>query len=451
MAIEKYDLLVIGTGRSGRDVAQACAEKGWRVAIADDREYGGVCANRGCDPKKVLVSFTEIIDRAIKMNGNGITSLPKTSWKDLQKFKHTFTDAVPYVNEKKLKDKGIILYHQSPKFLDENTLSVEGKTIEADKIVIAVGQIPMPLYFEGAQHLLTSEDFLGLEELPKSMVFIGGGFIGMEFAHIAARMGVKVTLMHSHERPLNNFDSDMVDKLVEASEAIGIKFIFQARANKVEKSASGFQVSADQNGKTVKVKADMVFNATGRIPSLEKLDLEKGKVTSTKKGVEVNKNLQNPSNPNVYACGDASASEGLPLTPLAPFEAGIVISQLLDKKNKKKAIYPAQPSVVFTLPNLAAVGLSEKEARKQYKSLEIKTSDAAKWYSSKHLNDKTYAYKILIDRETDRIVGAHMVGAGVGESINLWAMAITHKIKVNDIKNTIFAYPTWGNDLKSML
>lgn len=450
MAVEKYDLLVIGTGRSGRDVAQACAEKGWRVAIADDREYGGVCANRGCDPKKVLVSFTEIIDRAKKMKGNGITSLPKTSWKDLQKFKHQFTDAVPFVNERKLKDKGVVLYHQSPKFLDKNTLSVEGKTIEAGKVVIAAGQIPLPLYFDGAQYLLTSEDFLSLEELPKSMIFIGGGFVGMEFAHVAARMGVKVTLIHAHEKPLNNFDPDMVDKLVEASEELGIQFIFNARAHKIEKLTSGFQVSADQNGKTVKAKADLIFNAAGRVPSIDKLDLEKGQVTYTPKGVSVNENLQNTSNPNVYACGDAAASKGLPLTPLASFEAEIVIAQLLDKKNKSKIDYPAQPSVVFTFPNLASVGLSEKEAKKQFKSLDIKTLDAAKWYSPKHLNDKFYAYKILIDKKTDQIVGAHMVGAGVSESINLLAMAITHKIKVNDLKNTIFAYPTWGNDLKSM-
>src|SRR5699024_8388228 len=127
---------------------------GKKVAIADNREYGGVCANRGCDPKKVLVGFTEILYRSQLMMGKGITKLPEISWKDLQKFKHEFTDAVPFVHEQKLKKAGIKLYHQSPKFIEPNKLSVEGKTVKAKKVIIATGQEPMPLYFEGSQYLL---------------------------------------------------------------------------------------------------------------------------------------------------------------------------------------------------------------------------------------------------------------------------------------------------------
>ena len=168
MAIEKFDVFVIGTGKSGRDVALACASEGWRVAIADNREYGGTCANRGCDPKKVIVGLTEILARSSLMQGNGLTTMPEFSWRDLQEFKRRFTDAVPFVNERRFKENGIELYHQSPRFIDKQTLSVEGKTIGADKIVIATGQKPATLLFEGAALAKVSDDFLNLEELPVS-------------------------------------------------------------------------------------------------------------------------------------------------------------------------------------------------------------------------------------------------------------------------------------------
>ncbi len=451
MAIEEFDVFVVGTGRSGKDVAGACADAGWKVAIADNQEYGGVCANRGCDPKKVLSSFTETLERTKNFKGKGITKLPEINWGDLQQFKKTFTNAVPFVHERNLKEKGIKLYHQSPKFLDENTLSVEGKTVKAKKIIIATGQKPRPLYIEGGQHLLTSEDFLNLEKLPKSMIFIGGGYVGLEFAHIAARCGVEVTVIHSGKMPLTTFDKEIITPLVEFSKDLGIRFFFNAKANKIEKLKSIYRVYADQQGKTINTKAELVFNTAGRIPAIEELDLEKGKVAFSPKGITVNEKLQNPSNKNVYACGDVAASPGLALTPLAPYEAAIVISQLLDKSNKKTAEYPPIPTTVFTYPNVAFIGLTEKEAKKKYKNIEIKKGDATKWYSAKHLNDKVYAYKIIIHQDSEQIIGAHLIGSGVNEIINLFALAMANNITVKQIKNTLFAYPTWGRDIQAMI
>ena len=218
MAFEEFDVFVIGTGTAGKSVAQECVEDGLKVAIADNREFGGTCANRGCDPKKVLLGLTEILDRAGKMKGKGITEMPEFSWKELMEFKKSFTYAVPAATEKNLEKLGIKMYHQSPKFLDENTLSVEGKTVHAKKIVIATGNKPMQLAIPGREFPVVSEDFLNLEELPKSIIFIGAGYIGMEFAHIAARCGVEVTMIDMESRALKNFDADMVAYLQQASE-----------------------------------------------------------------------------------------------------------------------------------------------------------------------------------------------------------------------------------------
>jgi len=451
MGIEEFDIFIIGTGTAGKSVAEECVEEGLRVAIADNREYGGTCANRGCDPKKVLVGLTEILDRAKKMEGHGITKLPEFSWKDLMKFKKTFTSAVPAATEKDMEKMGIKMYHQSPKFLDENTLSVEGKTVKAKKIVIATGNKPLELPIPGKDLPITSDEFLELEELPESMIFIGAGYIGMEFAHIAARCGVAVTMIDSEPRALNNFDEDMVKHLQKASEEIGIKFVFNAAVMEVEKLQTNYRVKAEQGGKEIELKAKLVINSAGRVPSIDGLDLEKGKVEYSKKGIIVNEHLQSPTNENVYACGDVSASEGLPLTPLSSQEARIVAGNILDKDRDKKVDYPPQPSVVFTLPNLASVGLNEKEAREQGYDFTLDQKLVPEWFNAKRINDDYYAYKTLVDKETGLVLGAHLVGPDAGEMINMFVMAMCGKLPCATLKGMIFSYPSWGSDLKAMV
>ena len=181
MEFKEFDVFVIGSGVAGRYVAKTCAKAGLNVAIADNREYGGTCANRGCDPKKVLLGPTEVLDFAKNLKGKGISELPELDWNSSQKFKKTFTDKIPAGTEKQMEKSGVTLYHQSPKFINKNTLSVEGKTIVSKKIVIATGQIPRVLAMEGAEFLKTSDDFLKLKKLPKSMIFIGAGYVGLEF------------------------------------------------------------------------------------------------------------------------------------------------------------------------------------------------------------------------------------------------------------------------------
>ena len=450
MAFKEYDVFIIGTGTAGKNVAKDCAAAGLKVGISDNREYGGTCANRGCDPKKVLMGISEILDKASKLKGKGITKFPEVSWEDVMAFKKTFVDAVPAFTEKNLDKLGIDLYHQSPRFLDENTLSVEGKTITANKIVIATGQVPMELKIPGREYALVSDDFLELKNLPATMLFIGAGYIGMEFAHIAARFGVKVTMMDFAPRPLTNFDEDMVNHLLEASKDLGIKFIFNAEVTGIEKLQKNFRVKAMQDGKEISATAAMVFNTAGRVPSIQDLDLEKGNVEYSKEGIVVNEYLQNTTNKNVFACGDVSASKGLPLTPLSSEEARIVSANILNK-NSEKVDYPPQPSVVFTLPNLASVGLSEEEAKEKDLDFTVELKLVPDWFNAKRLNEKGYAYKTLVDNKTGQIIGAHLLGPEASEVINLFAMAIYAKLKHSDFKKMIFAYPSWGNDVKGMV
>ena len=451
MGFEEFDVFVIGTGTAGKSVAKECVAEGLKVAIADNREFGGTCANRGCDPKKVLVGLTEILDRAEKMKGHGITRMPEYSWKELMEFKKTFTSAVPAATEKDLEQLGIKMYHQSPRFLDENTLSVEGKTVTAKKIVIATGHKPLELPIPGRELPIVSDDFLELEELPESIIFIGAGYIGMEFAHIAARCGVKVTVIDAEDRPLSNFDKDMVNYLQEASEEIGIKFIFNCEVEEIEKLRTNYRVLGNKDGKKIEKKAKLIVNAAGRVPSIDELDLEKGNVAYSKKGIKVNKNLQSPGNRNVYACGDVSDSEGLPLTPLSSQEARIVAANILNLDRNKEVNYPPQPSVVFTIPNLASVGLNEEQAKEKGYDYKLEEKLVPWWFNSKRINSDYYAYKTLVDKKTGYILGAHLIGPDAGEMINMFVMAMCGKLDCKTLKGMVFSYPSWASDIKAMV
>lgn len=452
---KEYDVFVIGTGTAGKNVAYDCAAEGMKVAIADNREFGGTCANRGCDPKKVLVGITEAMQLSENLKGKGIVSVPKIDWQALQKFKDKFTNAVPAATEKKLKKAGIEMYHQSPKFLDENTLSVEGKTIKAKKIVIATGQKPMELKIPGREHLKVSDDFLEMSALPESIVFVGAGYIGMEFAHIAARCGAKVTIVEFEDRPLAPFEAAIVSHLTEASKALGINFIFNAKVSKVEKLRKNYRVFYENEGASAPLSAQyvdarIVFNTAGRVPSIDELDLEKGNVAFQKEGITVNEFLQNTTNPSVYACGDVSASGSLPLTPTSSQEARIV-SLNIRNGNKTKMDFPPVPSVVFTIPQVASIGLTEEEAKKKGYDFVMEYKSVPKWYNAKRTNSESYAYKTLVDKKRNLILGAHIIAPEAGEMINLFVLAMCGKLTPENLKAMIFAYPTWGNDIKGMV
>lgn len=449
MKEQKYDVFVIGSGVAGQAVAEACVESGLKVAIADKREYGGTCSNRGCDPKKILLGATELIEASKNLEGKGIQNVPKLNWKKLMKFKESFTRTIPKSTEKKLEDLGIDMYHQSPKFINENTLSVEGKTIQADKIVIATGYEPRELNFKGSKHLKTSDDFLSQKKLPEKITFIGGGYVGMEFAHIASRAGAQVTIIDSGKRILKAFDTDLVKELTAYSKDLGIEFIFNAQITGLKKGTKNLKVSFEKKGKIETLKTKAVFNTAGRVPAILKLQLEKGNVTFNENGIETNDYLQSTSNANVYACGDVS-DKGLPLTPLSGKEGNVVATNIIEG-NKKKLEIPVTPSVVFTLPNLAAVGYSEEEAKSRYKSVVVNYESASNWFNAKRINAPVYAYKLLLNERTKTIVGAHLVGPDAGETINLFALAINQGMTAKQIKQTIFTYPSWANDIKSMV
>lgn len=446
-----FDLIVIGTGAAGASAATECRSAGWNVAIVDSRPFGGTCALRGCDPKKVLVGATEVIERNRQMAGNGVApDGVKIDWPALMRFKRSFTQPVPADREQRFSEAGIAVFHDRARFTDKTTIQVGEDTLTGRFVLIAVGARPATMRIPGEEHLTTSDKLLEIDALPPRILFVGGGYISLEFAHVSARSGAQVQILHRGARPLEHFDPDLVDRLVKATEELGVTLRLNTAVKKIEKKSGHLIVYASVNGVSQSFEADLVVHGAGRVPEIDDLDLETAGVEREKRGISVNEYLQSVSNPAVYAAGDAAASGGPPLTPVAGMEGEVAAANLL-KGNQWKLDLRAIPSIVFTLPPVASVGLLEAAAREKGLKFRVNHQDTSEWYSSRRLGAKYSAFKVLIEDESERILGAHLIGPHAEEQINLFTLAMRFDIRSSDIEKTLFAYPTGASDLASMV
>jgi len=448
---KKFDVVAIGTGAGASAVAYQCRAAGWQVAIVDSRPFGGTCALRGCDPKKVLVGAAEIVDWARRMKGNGIRAEQlQIDWPELMRFKRTFTGPLPRNREEAFVKAGVATFHGRARFVGPSTVQVGQEVLEGRYVVIAAGQKPADLKIPGVEQLTTSEQFLELDGLPRRILFIGGGYIAFEFAHVAVRAGSQVTIVHRGARPLPRFDPDLVDEIVVKSRGLGLDIQLATEAEGIEASSGKFIVHASTSGRKQSFKADLVVHSAGRVPEIDDLDLGAAGVEWDKRGVRVNEFLQSVSNPAVYAAGDAAATGGPPLTPVANYDGSIVAFNLL-QGNHQKPSYVGIPTVVFTIPPLASVGLSEREASKQGLKYRVKKEMTSTWYSSRRVAEKYSGYKVLVEEGTDRILGAHLLGDQAGEVVNVFAVAIRSGMHAADLRDMVFTYPTHGSDVPHML
>jgi glutathione reductase (NADPH) len=444
-------LIVIGAGMAGVSAANKCAAAGWRVAIVDALPYGGTCALRGCDPKKILRRGAEILDSARLMRGKGIDDADLSiNWADLIKHKHGFTDPVPGSMEDGLSGNGVDTLHGQARFTGANSSAIDGTSYEAAHFLITTGARPRPLDFPGHEHLVDSTGFMDLPALPPRIWFVGGGFISFEFAHIAARAGSTPVILDRGPRPLKAFDPDLVELLISRGTNAGIELWRSTTITGIEKSGGSYRVSVERSGQPETVEFDLVVHGAGRVPELAGLDLDAAGVEWDEGGVRVAAHLQSTSNPAVYAAGDAANSPGMPLTPVAVFEGKVAASNML-KATTTVPDYAGVPTAVFTIPELTRVGMLEQEARNQGIGVDVRYRDTNSWYSNYRIGETTAATKILIDRSTDRIVGAHLLGPEYGELINFFALAMKLELTTRQLKSMTAAYPTVGSDLGSML
>jgi len=445
----QFDLVVVGTGITSA-VASRCREAGWTVAVVDSRPFGGTCALRGCVPKKILVSSAEAVHGARDLADKGVPAASLTiEWPALMRFKRSLVDPTPARTERTWAQMGVEQFHGRARFVGPATLAVGDDRLTGRRVVIAAGAIPAPLKFSGADLLTTSEQFMNLDRLPPSLVFVGGGYISFEFAHVAARAGARLTIVHRGARPLEGFDPDLVDLLVKRSREIGIEVELGVDVLGVERVQNRLVVRGTQRGEERRFETELAVHGAGRVPEIDDLDLPAAGVQRERHGVVVNEFLQSVSNPAVYAGGDAAAS-GPPLTPKATHDAEVLTTNLLEG-NRRTPKYDGIASACFTLPPIASAGLSEEAARSSGKRFRTSRQDTSGWFNTIRVGETASAFKVLIEEDTDRILGAHLLGPHAEDVISLFSLAIRLGIPARELKETLFAYPTNSWDIRFML
>lgn len=440
--MERFDVIVIGTGSAGQTAASELASAGRSVAITDSREYGGTCALRGCEPKKTLYVATEVVERSLDQAGNGVEGELRIDWPSLMAFKRSFTEPVPERIEEWLSGSGVTLLHGRARFDGADVLEIGGVPYSADRIIVATGAIPRRLDIPGEEHVVDSEEFMAAERIGPRVVFVGGGYVSFEFAHIAASAGAQVTILHRGSRVLEAFDPDLAGMLASAYQDAGIDVVTDAAVTEVRSDGDALTVICEHG---LRVPADMVVHGAGRVPAVSELGLDSAGVAYGARGLEVDRRMRSVSNGRVYAVGDAS-SAGAPLTPVAIAQARVAAADILEPGSAEFAP-PVTPSVVFSDPVLASVGMTVGQAEEQGIEVDVRLTDTSDWAASRRLGLRVSGAKTLVERRSGRVVGAHLLGHAAGDVINVFAAAIACGQTVADLKRAIWAYPTGASEI----
>lgn len=446
---DRFDIIILGGGNAGFGVAAVAAEAGKSIAFVEQRDFGGTCPNRGCTPKKVLVAAAHALHEIEMARAHGIETGPVSlDWGKLIDREQALISHIPDMMAGLAAKRGQV-FRGSAKFVGPNAVEVDGKRLEADHIVIATGSTPRPLPIPGAELMITSDEVLSERSQPGEVVFIGGGVIAMEFSHVYARAGTRVTILEAMPRLLPALDRDAVAAIRTESERIGIAIRTDVGVIRIEPAEGRLRVVFEHDGAEHAIVADRIVNGAGRIANVAGLDLDAAGVRHDGIRIEVDEHLRSVSNPAVWVAGDALVGPAQ-LSPLATYEGRLVGRNIVEGAVHKPD-YSVVPSGVFTVPALSSVGLTEAQAAERGLDVTVAVNDMTGWFSGRTYAESVAWVKTLVEKGSGRIVGAHMVGHHGEELIHLFAMAMKHGITAEQIKDQLFAFPTFSADIKSML
>jgi len=448
---DTFDLVVLGAGNAGLAAAGKARAAGWRVAVIERRDVGGTCPLRGCVPKKVLVAAAEALDGIGRAGEHGVRVGPASlDWAALMARKEGFVRGVSEDFEGSLSRRGITLLRGDARFAAPDAVSVDGRTVSARHFVVATGSEPRTLGIEGEDLTITSEGFLTMPERPARAVFIGGGVISMEFAHVLARAGSSVTVLELGPRVLPQFDAPLVEALVAVGESVGIRHLTGVTTRKVARDGEALRVTLSVDGAERELTADVEVNAVGRVAALGGLDLAAAGITLTRGRPDVTAAMRSTENPRVWFAGDALP--GTPqLSPVATWEGEAVGESLLHEDAPRVLRYDAIPACVYTLPTLATVGETEASARAKGVDVEVRDSDMTTWRSTRTYAERAARARVVLAPGGERVLGATVLGHGAAEIIHVFALAIAHGIPASALRAPGFAYPTFSSDIRYLL
>lgn len=442
-----YDLFVIGAGSGGVRAGRIAAKYGAKVAVAEEFRVGGTCVIRGCVPKKLLVYASRFAEEFEGAVGFGWTSEKVTfNWSTLIENKDKEIDRLNKAYIRNLEASGAELIQERATIKDKHIIDLaSGRTVTAKFILIATGAAPfVPMHLEGHELAITSNEAFHLEKLPRRMVIVGGGYIAVEFAGIFAGLGVETILVYRGEQILRGFDDDLRSHLAAEMKKKGIEIMTKADIQKIERSGDGVRITLE-NG--TQIGAGQIMFATGRIPNTQNLGLENVGLHGTAHGAIAVNEFSQTSVDNIYAVGDVT--NRVNLTPVAIREGQAFAENVFSGKSIK-VNHTLIPTAVFSQPELGVVGLTETQARAKHSKIDIyKTSFRPMKHTLSGSDERTFM-KLIVNAETDVVLGCHIAGEGAGEMAQLLGIAITCGATKAQFDATLAVHPTASEELVTM-
>lgn len=444
--MKEYDLFVIGAGSGGVRAARMAASLGIKVGIAESRYFGGTCVNVGCVPKKLFVYASEFAHLPQHAKGFGWDiDIKGFDWQTLLTNKNNEIERLNGIYGKLLNNSGVEVFDGEASLQGQGIVKINDEEIKANKILIATGGWPVKPEIPGEDLAITSNEFFFLDQLPKHVVVVGGGYIAVEFAGILNGLGVETTLSYRGDKVLRGFDEDVRTHLTEELAKSGMTLDLGRSPVAINKNGAGYTVDFD-TGESV--TTDLVVFATGRKPLTSNLGLEHTQVELDEKGaIKVNEYFET-SEPRVFALGDVI--NRVQLTPVALHEAMKFVANEFRGLPKQGMDYGDIASAVFSQPSVATVGLTEEEARKQNLNIDIYRSSFRALKETISGGQTKTLMKIVVDKDTDRVIGMHMVGEQAGEIIQGFAAAIKMGITKTVLDSTVGIHPTSAEEFVTM-
>ena len=448
--VERFDLAVIGSGSAAFAAAIKASDLGANVAMIEKGTLGGTCVNVGCVPSKHLLTMGDILYYSSRNGFNGLT-IPDGSLE----FGRIILQKQRLVNElrqKKYVDvieslSNATLLKGTAKFISSHTLELNGGKVQAEKFVVATGSSTTILPIEGIDkvHYLTNIEALDLKNLPESMIVIGGGPLGLEFAQMYAHLGTKVTVFELMSRILPNDEPEVSEALTEILADEGIQIFTSSTVTRVGNRGSRKLIQARVNGKLRAVKAEELLLAAGRRPNTKDMGLETVGVNLARNGaIIVNQEMQT-SVPHIYAAGDAI---GEPMLETAAAKEGAIAAENALTDAGRKMDFSAVPSAVFTNPQVASVGMTEKQFMEKYHTCACRTLPMSSVPKAAVINDYRGLIKMVIHPKTKQIVGVHMVCENAADIIHEAVLAVKFRLTIDDIIDTVHNFPTLAESIK---
>jgi glutathione reductase (NADPH) len=440
-----YDYFVIGAGSGGVRSARIAASHGAKVGIAEGRFMGGTCVNIGCVPKKLMAYAADYhahFEDAVGFGWSG--EKHSFDWSTLIKNKDTEIERLNGIYKNMLGNAGVTVHADYASFIDAHTLQVGDETITANKILIATGGTPRLPEFDGAEHMIVSDDAFYLDNLPNHVVIYGGGYIAVEFAHIFHGLGAKVSLIYRGDMFLRGFDDDIRDHLYKEMQKQGIEFHFNTTIEHIEKSK---QLSITlSNGQTL--QCDQTMAAIGRVAKTDNLNPSAANVALNANGTIKTNDTYQTSTHNIYAVGDVTGR--VELTPVAIKEGHWLSDTMFGNIDRPTPSYDNIPTAVFSRPNIGTVGLSESQARDKGHDITVYKSDFKPMVHTLSKRDERTFMKMIVDNKTDKVLGIHMVGLDSPEMLQGFGVAIKAGATKAIFDETIGIHPTSAEELVTM-